>query len=97
MEIYTMRKIKEILAAFNESKIAKWGAKAFSVVAIGGAFFLPTIAGATVTLPETGIDIPGWIAAIIAALGAIVAVAMGGYCAFLLVKKAFKWIGRACG
>lgn len=47
---------------------------------------------ATVTLPETGIDIPGWITVIIAALGAIVAVSMGGYCAFLLVRKAMGWV-----
>jgi len=48
-----------------------------------------------VTLPDTGVDVGAYITLAIAALGGVVAVAIGGYAAFLLVKKAMKWIGRA--
>ena len=48
-------------------------------------------------LPVVGADIAGLIGLAITALGAIVAGAMGGYTAFLVVRKAFRWIGRALG
>jgi len=62
---------------------------AFAIFAVAHAEDLP------VTLPDTGVDVGAYITVAIAALGGVVAVALGGYAAFLLVKKAMKWIGRA--
>lgn len=44
-----------------------------------------------VQIPETGVDIAGYITSAIAALGGVVAVAVGGYFAFLGIKSALKW------
>ena len=52
---------------------------------------------ATVTIPDTSVDVAGFITAGITAMGVIVLAAIGGYVAFLLVKKALKWIGKALG
>jgi len=61
---------------------------AFVTVAASSAF-------AEVTLPTTGVDVGEYITAGITALGAVVAVAIGGYVAFLLIKKACKWVSKA--
>lgn len=45
----------------------------------------------TVTLPDTGANISGLVTAGIQAIGAIVAVIVGGYFAFLVIKLAMKW------
>lgn len=50
-----------------------------------------------VTLPSTGIDVGEYVTAAITALGSVLAVVVGGYFAFLLVKKALRWAGRAMG
>lgn len=50
----------------------------------------------TVTLP-TGVDVSTAITQAVTVLGGIVAVAIAGYCGFLLVRKAFRWIGKALG
>lgn len=44
-----------------------------------------------VSIPETGVDIAGYITSAITALGGVVAVAVGGYFAFLGIKAALKW------
>ena len=44
-----------------------------------------------VTIPDTGIDVSGYITAGITALGAVAATAVGGYFAFLVVKRALRW------
>jgi len=68
----------------------------FLVAVIGlGLGFLPSLCHAEVTLPDTGVDVSGYITAGIVVLGAVVATAMGGYVAFLLIRKACKAIGRA--
>jgi len=59
--------------------------------------FLANSSYATVTLPETGVDMTEYITAGIAAMGVIVAAALGGYIAFLLIRKAFRWLGKAIG
>jgi hypothetical protein len=47
------------------------------------------------TLPTTGVDVDGFITATITALGTVVAVAVGGYFAFLLIKKGLMWGRKA--
>lgn len=48
--------------------------------------------GEAVTLPTTGVDVAGYVTATITALGAIVAVCLGGYVAFKLVKMGMAWL-----
>jgi len=50
--------------------------------------------GSTVTLPDTGANISGLVTAGITAIGAIVAVIVGGYFSFLVIKLALKWSKR---
>lgn len=52
---------------------------------------------ASTTLPSTGCDVSALITAGITAMGAVAAVAVGGYVAFKVVKKALGWVGRAMG
>lgn len=52
---------------------------------------------ASATLPDTGCDVDSLITAGITAMGAVAAVAVGGYVAFKVVKKALGWVGRAMG
>ena len=66
------------------------GFGAFSAMAEGEA------TQPTVTLPS-GVDIASVITQGVAILGGIVAVALVGYAGFLIVRKAFRWIGRSMG
>jgi len=50
-----------------------------------------------VTLPSTGIDVAEYVTAAITALGVVLAAVVGGYFAFLLIKKAMRWAGKALG
>lgn len=52
---------------------------------------------ASATLPSTGVEVEGLISAGITAMGAVAAVAVGGYIAFKVIKKALGWTGRALG
>jgi hypothetical protein len=52
---------------------------------------------AEVTLPVTGVDVDDFITVGITALGVVVLSAVGGYVAFLVIKKALGWLGRALG
>lgn len=54
-------------------------------------------ASAQVTLPDTGVDVGAFVTATITALGAVVLVVVGGYFAFLLVRKAIQWGRKAFG
>jgi hypothetical protein len=47
-----------------------------------------------VTLPDTGIDVPGHITAAVTGLGAVLAVAIGAWFAFLIVKKGLNYARR---
>lgn len=51
----------------------------------------------TPTLPATGVDLEGLMGLGITAMGAVAVVAVGGYIAFLLVKKGLRWTSRALG
>lgn len=50
-----------------------------------------------VTIPSIGTDVSSYISSAILLLGGVVGVAVGGYAAFLVVKKALRWLGRALG
>jgi len=73
---------------------------AFGRVCAGiGLLTVGTLASATTTvsIPDTGIDVAGYVTAAITAVGAVIAVCVGGYFAFLVIKKAIRWAGRALG
>jgi hypothetical protein len=44
-----------------------------------------------ITLPTTGVDLPGLITAAITAMGGIVSVVVGGFFAFLVIRKGLTW------
>ena len=46
---------------------------------------------AQATLPVTGVDVAGSVSLVIAALGAVVGVVVGGYFAFCLIRKSMMW------
>lgn len=52
---------------------------------------------AMAALPDTGANVEGLMTEGITAMGAIAVVAVGGYIAFKIVKKALDWVGRAFG
>lgn len=52
-------------------------------------------AQAQVTLPDTGVDVGGYITALITGLGAVVAIAVGGFAAFMLIRAGLRWMGWA--
>lgn len=59
--------------------------------AVVASLFLGSFASATVTIPDAGVSVDAFITAAITAMGAVVAVAVGGYFAFLIVKMALRW------
>jgi hypothetical protein len=69
--------------------------KAFALM---GLALLPVLGhaaeGDPVTLIDTGANVTGHITAAITALGAVAAVAIGGYFAFLVIRKGIRWAGR---
>lgn len=67
----------------------------FATVVTVGSMASSFAAEGVTSLPDTGVDVSSFISLGITALGGVVAVALGGYVAFLLVKKALKWIGKA--
>ena len=50
---------------------------------------------AMAALPTTGVDLATDITSGVTALGAIVAVAVGGYIAFRIIRKALSWVNTA--
>ncbi len=68
--------------------------KAGTICALASMGAMSAFATETVTLPETGVDVAGYAGAAITALGSVVAVAIGGYVAFLLVRKGLSWIRK---
>lgn len=60
---------------------------------VGGWFGLESVANATdpVTLPTTGVDLPGHITAAITAMGSVVVVVVGGFFAFMIIRKGLQW------
>ena len=52
---------------------------------------------AEVTLPTTGVNVGDYLTAGITAVAAVIGIAVGGYIAFLVVRKALRWAGKAMG
>ena len=48
---------------------------------------------AQVTLPDPGVDVADYVTLAIAALGVTVAAVVGGYIAFLIIRKGMRWGG----
>lgn len=60
-------------------------------------FSVASFAADPVAIPSLGTDVSEYINAAILLMGSVVGVAVGGYAAFLIVKKALRWLGRALG
>ena len=71
---------------WKQNLVVAWGVA--MAVCSGAAF---------ASLPDTGCDVSSLITSGITAMGAVAAVAVGGYVAFKVVKKALGWVGRAMG
>ena len=50
-----------------------------------------------VTIPVIGVSVGSYITASIALMGTVAGTAVGGYAAFLVVRKALRWLGKALG
>ena len=74
-------------------KAARYGRSLAASVAAVLAIVLTTSASAQVTLPDTGVDISGFVTAAIVALGTVVAVVVGGFFAFRLIQWGLTWAG----
>lgn len=64
------------------------------VLALG--LMIPS-ASAQITLPDPGVDVAGHVTAAITAMGGILLVVVGGFFAFLLIRKGISWARRALG
>ena len=75
------------------SKIARH-VTAGRLAVVGSLVGLSTFAEdpASVTLPDTGVDVAGYATTAITSLGAIVAVVVGGTIAFILIRAGIRWI-----
>lgn len=72
-----------------------WVAALLLVVAVLGA---PVFAaGTAVQLTDTGIDLAASITLLVGGLAGLMAAILGGYMAFLLMRRAMRWMGKALG
>lgn len=46
-------------------------------------------------IPDIGVNVAEFVGTGISTLGAVAAVAVGGYAAFLIVKRGLRWMGWA--
>lgn len=81
---------KTVLESFSRHKAA-------FTLALLTVLSVTVKASDTVNIPSIGTDISSYIAAAILLMGGVVGAAVGGYAAFLVVKKALRWLGRALG
>jgi len=65
--------------------------KTVAVVAALGVLPLIAAEGDPVTLVDTGANVTGHINAAILSLGAVAAVAVAGYFAFMVIKRGIRW------
>ena len=66
------------------------------LMVLGAAAFADDPVAQSISFP-TGVDVANTITSAIPLLGGVVAVAIAGYTGFLLVRKCFRWIGKALG
>lgn len=55
--------------------------------------FIPMLA--QFDIPDIGVDTGAAVTAAITLLGGVVAIAVGGYAAFLIVRRGLRWLGTA--
>ena len=67
-----------------------------ALMLVGAAAFAEDHVSQSISFP-TGVDVANTITSAIPLLGGVVAVAIAGYTGFLLVRKCFRWIGKALG
>lgn len=84
--------LQKVASASAQARVAVCGFVAALVMIAGSG-----VAQAQVTLPDPGVDTAGYITATITALGTIVAVAVGGYFAFILIKMGLRWARKIVG
>jgi len=48
-----------------------------------------------ISIPDVGVDISGAITTAATSLGGVVAVAVGAYLAFMLVRRGLRWLSKA--
>ena len=72
---------------FNNAK--KWLLSAGLALTL--CFGITQSASAQIVLPDVGVDVGGHITAAITAVGAVALIAVGGYFAFMVVRKALQW------
>lgn len=91
--------LKKVGSAFVE-KVGNVG-KSTAIIGLTAATAVSAMAEETVsgsmTLPETGVDVPELVKLAVTSMGGVVLAVSTGYVAFLLVKKGLKWIGRCLG
>lgn len=93
-----LKSIKESFVEAVEMGKKLAGNKVLATVAVAMMFGVcSSFATGGVTLPSTGIDVGEYVTAAITALGVVLAAVVGGYFAFLLIKKAMRWAGKALG
>jgi hypothetical protein len=79
------------LAVFSHSTLGRLSSALALVVTA------TVTSSAAVTIPDSGVDMPGYVTAAILAIGGVMAAVVGGYFAFLLIKKGMSWAGKALG
>lgn len=47
---------------------------------------------ATVTLPETGVDVSMYVSTLVSSLGAVIATVVGATFAFFVIRRAISWV-----
>lgn len=52
---------------------------------------LASSAAAQVVIPDIGVDVGGFVTSAITVIGGIIAIAIGGAFAFMIVRKGFSW------
>jgi len=81
---------------YNGYSRCRLGLSAVMSLALLVATCVPAFATAPV-LPDTGVDVAAWIPVVITSLGTVVLATVGGYFAFLLIRKGMKWARKAFG
>lgn len=90
--------LKKVGSAFVE-KVGNVG-KSTAIIGLTAATAVSAMAETTtgtMTLPDTGVDVPELVKLAVTAMGGVVLAVATGFVAFLLVKKGLRWIGRCLG
>jgi len=67
---------------------------AVATVMLAGA---PAVFADPITLPSTGVSVAEYTTAAITALGAVAAVAVGGFAAYAVIRRGLIWLRKGLG